>query len=518
MDSGDKNLAERLAKSLLLGERLFLTGAAGTGKTFMTRRIISNILKQMTIERTDSQCQVVVTASTGIAATQILSTRGELANGNLIGPMTLHSAACLPLDHHADSSRRLQQGKENFRNARVIVIDEISMLHHLTFDQFLERVPSNCGILVVGDFYQLEPVDRDNPEIPAYCFQSEHFFSCFRMVDLTVNHRQQDELFNEFLGRTRVGNLDWSTMLPFSTEFNEINPIIFGTNKEREGHNAKCMALLKSLPVRSTAVVEQDYEMKARSWFRNKCRAEESLLLKKGMRVICIQNQKLGSKYLVNGDIGTVVSIGEIDQEGCVLHVTVAFDRQGLGRLQVPAYRFEESHLQNGKEELVHRVRQIPLIAAYALTVHKSQGMTLESANIDGTKINFARGQAYVALSRCSTPNGLRIRHAACMRALTSPLVGDYYQRAPRYDYKPDDNPIIPSEGAAPVSRLQEPSHDSHRAQDREVESPNHAEYSATRSLNHTREFGLSGLAVAIALIVFGAGLMFVAYAIMQAK
>ncbi|MDP6380138.1 MAG: hypothetical protein QF662_02230, partial [Phycisphaerae bacterium] len=134
---------------------------------------------------------------------------------------------------------------------------------------------------------------------------------------------------------------------------------------------------------------------------------------------------------LVNGDLGTIIRIAREDWEGHgPAWVEVEFDRVGERRL--PRYKWEKKKWTKNREEVVFAVQQFPLIPAYGLTVHKAQGMSLDLVNVDGRKVNFAAGQVYVALSRCRTQAGLRVRNSNMFEAFTRESVEAYYRQAQR--------------------------------------------------------------------------------------
>jgi ATP-dependent exoDNAse (exonuclease V) alpha subunit len=159
-------------------------------------------------------------------------------------------------------------------------------------------------------------------------------------------------------------------------------------------------------------------------WFDSYTLALQRLELKRGMRVLCIRNHD----GLVNGDLGTVTDIADHDSECGPAWVDIDMDRVGHVR-DVP-FRFELKRMVRGQEVTVYAVRQFPYIPAYGLTVHKAQGMTLDLVNIDGSRINFAAGQVYVAMSRCRTKAGLRVQNASQFAAFSRPAVERYYKSA----------------------------------------------------------------------------------------
>lgn len=200
-DSGNQQLLADIVENLLAGSHLFLTGSAGTGKTYMIRNIAREISRR--------HKEVVLAATTGIGACQLREVTGLRLSSYIKGLGTLHAAAILPISDMPDTPDRIEAGKERLRNTSVVIIDEISMFDSLTFERFMERLQPNTGILAVGDFFQLPPV-RSTPEgHPDFIFHSE-YFADFKIVELKTNYRQDNPKFIQFLEDLRFGNPDWS--------------------------------------------------------------------------------------------------------------------------------------------------------------------------------------------------------------------------------------------------------------------------------------------------------------------
>lgn len=178
MDSGDDELRRSVVAALLSGRRLFLSGGAGTGKTYFVRRLAQDLVTNRHI--------TAIAASTGLAATLLCEEIQGAPALYLRGPGTLHSAALLPWSDEEDRSDLIFKGRLRLADARVIIIDEISMLDRLTFERFMQRVNPEVGILVVGDFFQLPPVREDENGEPDFAFQSLEFQS-FELIELTTN-------------------------------------------------------------------------------------------------------------------------------------------------------------------------------------------------------------------------------------------------------------------------------------------------------------------------------------------
>ena len=341
------------------------------------------------------------------------------------GPSTLHSAARLPLSYEEDSPRRCEKGRRKLEDARVIIIDEISMIDSRTFDFFVKRTHSAQGILAVGDFFQLPLVSEDHEGQPNYAFRSAAF-SDFKVVELTQVHRQDEPEFIRFLGRLRHGEADLDFYAELPGEFDLGHPVLFGTRREAKAQNQREIEKIQQPSAFARFQVEVGDHEAAVRWFDSYTRAVQVLELKPGMRVLCIRNHDA----LVNGDLGTVTDIADQESECGPAWIDVELDR--LGPVRSFPFRFELKRTVRGQEVTVYAVRQFAFVPAYGLTVHKAQGMTLDVINVDGSRVNFAAGQVYVALSRCKTKAGLRVANASQFAAFTRLSVERYYEIADR--------------------------------------------------------------------------------------
>ena len=428
-DSGNPQLLADIVESLLAGNHLFLTGSAGTGKTYMIKNIARGISRRYK--------EAVLAATTGIGACQLREVTGLRLSSYIKGLGTLHSAAILPRSNMPDTPGGIETGKQRLRKASVVIIDEISMLDSLTFERFMERVQPNTGILAVGDFFQLPPV-RCTPEgHPDFIFHSENFAD-FKLIELQTIYRQGDEDFINFLQDMRLGNPDWSFLDNVNENFDSAFPVLCGTNKEINTYNSDGIRAINHPVIESIAYPEisnpKYTKDRALAWLSQNTRAKTHLILKNTMRVLCIQNHG----RLVNGDLGTIedISSEKFNGTGLPQWVDVKFDRSGIGLKRMTPFGFEKKYFnpRTNQETTDFTVKQYPLIPAYGITVHKSQGMTLDKANIDGNRINFASGQAYTALSRVRTPSGIMLQNANNLAAFSSPLVVEYYRNAPRFE------------------------------------------------------------------------------------
>ena len=420
MDSGNTKLLEKITEILIKSERIFLSGAAGTGKTWLVKKTARQIAKKEKV--------VYVTASTGIAASLLFDEIGLRRSFFIKGPSTLHSAAMLPWSSEKDNTKLIEKGKRRLAGTDVIIIDEISMLDSKTFGRFLKRVPDYTGFLVVGDFFQLPPVARDAKNKPDFVFRNKAFKD-FQLVELTKNYRQDEVKFLGFLENLRHGQNHPDFYLGVNSEFDQNYPTLFGTRREAGFKNSLEMSKLPTESYTSKCKVKVGDPEKALEWFENYTRALETCELKKGMRVLCIQNHD----ELVNGDLGTVISISRKKrEEGSLANLKIDFDRKRIGTRIMKPYEFKKEVHDTYGTKVKFSVEQFPIVPAYGLTVHKVQGMTLDVVNIDGRKINFAAGQVYVAISRCRTKNGLRIQNANMFQPFTRQSVEEYYFNANR--------------------------------------------------------------------------------------
>ena len=423
-DARNPRLLMDIVRRLMEGKRLFLSGGAGTGKTTLVRKIAQQI--------SDTGQEVVLAASTGLAACQLRDETGMHNSRYVKGPTTLHSAAYLPISQMPDSSRRISVGARKLEKAAVIVIDEISMLDRITFDRFLQRVSPGTGLLAVGDFFQLPPVMRDENGEPDFAFHSPAFAG-FELIDLQTVLRQAEPRFIEFLKRLRDGRVDPSVLADVEGDFDPDYPVLFGTNLQSDRYNQQCIGAIEEPSVFSVCKIQTGNAEEATKWLETYTRAKARVELKRFMRVLCIQNHE----ELVNGDLGTIVGICSETLPDSELPgwIDVQFDREDVGTRRVYPFEFQDRQwdAHGKKEEVRTSVLQFPVVPAYGLTVHKAQGMTLKVVNIDGSRVNFVPGHVYVALSRVQTLGGLRLRNAEGFHAFSEPTVLEYYRNARRF-------------------------------------------------------------------------------------
>lgn len=395
----------------LLKRNLLCTGNAGTGKTYL----LNWLRKAVSIS---------VTASTGIAAIQIGGSTVHSWAGIGIAAKTPHQVLENLLDRESKWNDRTRR---RIIEARVLVIDEISMIS-AEFFELLEGVLSlvRCSaaglplgdlgpfgglqVVVFGDFLQLPPVSKVGAA--KFAFQSPVWQEGdFKVHLLTKTFRQADQRFADVLNKIRFDDLDEDVLEFLQSRWEAIDPDPDRSPCELHTHNSGCDLInldrLSKLPGEAVTLPAIDFAKgkseKLLKEIDDQCLAPAHLKLKVGARVMLLANLDVAGG-LANGSTGTVLDIGthvNVEtglKEPCV---KVEFDRDGRVA-EIGSFKWE---LIKGEEVTASR-RQIPLRLAYAITIHKSQGMSLDKVRAHLGKV-FEKGQSYVALSRARTPEGL---------------------------------------------------------------------------------------------------------------
>lgn len=384
-------ISQQLAMEVFeAGYSFFLTGKAGTGKSFVTKQIIESCKK--------SCKQVLVCAPTGIAAINV-------------GGVTIHSAFRAPVGIIEPGKRCADSRKLKILEAAdVILIDEISMCRLDLFEfvtNSIKHLKRKKQLILVGDFYQLPPVLADSEsEIYNSFYQSTYPFSShfwgemgIRTVELKECVRTQEKGLVKALDDIRIGIPNFK-IFNSSEKPDKTAVSLCTTNKKAADINQEGLKNLKN-PERLTASVCGEFPEKDMP-------TDKVLTLAPGARVMLLNN----TDFWVNGTLGTVDSISD----GFVM---VSIDGKGLHRVErnkweAKEYRTDTEIDENGKahtilkQYTVGEFHQFPLKLAWAITVHKSQGQTYDRVNIYPERF-FSSGQMYVALSRCKTLSGMRI-------------------------------------------------------------------------------------------------------------
>lgn len=389
---------------MLSGQSVLLTGAAGSGKTY----VLSEFIKH---SKEDGKA-VAITATTGLAASHLGGVTIHAWSG-----MGVHSE--LPSNFFSNLTKARQ---ETILKADILIIDEVSMLHDYRLD-IVDKITRKVrnkdlpfgGLQVVlcGDFFQLPPVNRSGEKAGSFVVDSDAWQALDPAVCyLEEQHRQDDPAFLEILNALRAGDIRrhhaeqllarLDVELPGHSELAELHTM----NVNVDAINAARLDDLKtdaySYRMQTTGK-EQYVETLKRS-----CLAPEELLLKEGALVMCVKNSP--DKKYVNGSLGVVAGFDDDT------HYPIISLANGRELTIVP----EAWELRDGDKKRAG-LTQIPLRLAWAITIHKSQGMTLDAARINLRRA-FVEGMGYVALSRVRRLDALSLSGINNMALKVSPV------------------------------------------------------------------------------------------------
>lgn len=378
---------------LKMGKNVFLTGAPGSGKTYVLNRYIRYLREH--------QVKVAVTASTGLAATHLQG-------------VTIHSWSGIGIKEHLHEKdlaylAKKKLIKDHYQKTKVLMIDEISMLHAYQLDMidkiarhFLKPHEPFGGlqVIVCGDFFQLPPVASRTSKTVRFAFEAEAWKQGqFQVCYLTEQHRQGSDPLLDILESIRSGEAGEQAKVPLRRRYKK-EPVgatqatrLYARNVNVDEINARALESIRGK--------SKIFEMSTEGvdilvdHLKKSCIAPEVLTLKVDAQVMFIKNDSRG-RY-VNGTRGVVVGFDK--EEGWPRVKT--HDRQMI-LAEPEAWIYEEN-------DRVHaRITQVPLRLAWAITIHKSQGMTLDTAEIDLGDV-FEWGMGYVALSRVRALEGLKL-------------------------------------------------------------------------------------------------------------
>lgn len=431
------------------GKSVFFTGSAGTGKSVLLREIIAALKKKHARESE----KVAITASTGLAACNI-------------GGVTLHSFAGIglgkePAEELVKKIKRNVKHKQRWQRVKCLIVDEVSMIDGDLFDK-LERVARllrNSGrpfggiqLIITGDFFQLPPVPEKGA-MARFAFEAATWNTVIdHTIGLTQVFRQKDPVFAGMLNEMREGRLTPSSIDAFRKLNRNLNLTqgleateLFPLREQVDFANRKRMTQLHgeihTYQAKDGGTITN---VEQRTKMLSNCMAPMEINLKKGSQVMLIKNI---DDTLVNGSLGRVLgfmnetqfdnyqeneedfiaSARDPDNDDPEARMKLEQARRAkmsamAGSQILPLVRFSlpdgttrdllcqreswKIELPNGEVQASRS--QVPLILAWALSIHKAQGQTLEHVKVDLGRV-FEKGQAYVALSRATTMQGLQI-------------------------------------------------------------------------------------------------------------
>lgn len=389
---------------LKTGANVFLTGPAGSGKTYVLREYLK-ILR-------DRDIPVGITASTGIAATHM-------------GGMTIHSWSGIGVKDSLSDDDVEEIAQKSFvrpkvESAKVLIIDEISMLHHFRLDlinRIVKKIRKSnepfggLQVIVCGDFFQLPPISRAGEPDAYFAYHSPSWKEAkFTVCYLEEQHRQIDREYVGILNGIRAQSLtpemrdllhsriivrdqsEYEVVIEDGEIARNIKPTrLYSHNKDVDAENERELAAVPGEPM--------EYKMisygskKLVEGLKKSCLAPEVLKLKVGAQVMFVKNNRELS--YANGTRGIVT---ECNYDHIIVKTLDGRD------IDVPR---ESWHIEEG-DKVLAEIEQYPLRLAWAITIHKSQGMSLDSAHIDLSK-SFEKGMGYVALSRVRSLLGLSL-------------------------------------------------------------------------------------------------------------
>lgn len=414
-------------------ENILLLGRAGTGKSTLIEYFKRNTRKNF-----------IVVASTGVAAMNV-------------GGQTIHSFFRLPIGYIEPDDVNIKKWEKYWPCTDVlarldmVILDEVSMVNADLLDGLDQTMRLQLGsrepfggvqMVLVGDCYQLAPVENEADAEKYYeRYKSPYFFSAtafatsfkagaFRFFELEQVHRQKNGPFLDILNQVRLNQVEPGSLELLNTRVvptppqyapDEEQPILLcTTNRTANEENARKLA--------SLAAAKNTYKGEVSGDFRiNAIRAEEELELCVGARIMMLTNDQ--QQRWVNGSLGSVVKLFKNDEGQEIVRVKLdSGPEYDIGR-----HTWENAEYRASKEGVIKHIKgtfkQFGLRLAWAITIHKSQGLTFDQVRIDLGRGTFAKGQLYVALSRCRSLEGIQLLRPVTIHDVSSNDMVDHFTK-----------------------------------------------------------------------------------------
>ena len=415
---------QKVVDLFLQGKNLFISGGAGCGKSYLLNYLKRNFSNQ----------GLEITASTGIASVNI-------------GGSTIHSWAGIglanqPIEQIIENIflPKFSKVRRKIIKTKALAIDEISMISCNVLeilDQVFKAVRGNekpmggMQMLFFGDFLQLPPVNRDN-DSSNFCFNSKIWEELdFYNIILDKIFRQSDEKFIRLLNNLRFGIVDdqdkkiLESRIKIIDNNSAIQPTILTT------HNAKVEFVnnkhLKNIP-NPEQVFQAEYkgDIYKIEFLKKNCIAYQSLKLKVGAQVMMIKNT-LQKEGIINGSLGIVKEFSTKK-----LYPIVEFANGKTFTISPEEWVLEKFDSETRVSKIEASISQVPLILAWAITIHKSQGLTLDKISCDLSD-SFSPGQSYVALSRARNLEGVFIESLNFSKINADANAINFYKKIKNY-------------------------------------------------------------------------------------